>query len=140
MIGQHHVVSTSFSPSKDKKLILCQTIIFNILSPKILKARIPFTRSEHYSPRVEGSIPVRGNFIAARMIYLRKTLNGHHFYRSQLQRLCFYTCLSVLGGSASVHAGIPPSRIRHPPEQTPPRADTPRADTSGADTPGTDTP
>ena len=36
---------------------------------------------------------------------------------TKLRRLCFYTCLSVIlftGGSASVHAGIPP-RTRQPP-------------------------
>ena len=40
---------------------------------------------------------------------------------TKLRRLCFYRCLSVhgegvwsQGGSASVHAGIPP-RSRHPP-------------------------
>ena len=51
------------------------------------------------------------------------------FYVFTLRRLCFYTCLSVhrgVGGSASVHAGIPPPR-----EQTPPQADIP----PGADPP-----
>ena len=56
----------------------------------------------------------------------------HHFitaHKRSLQRLCFYSCLSVIlftGGSASVHAGIPPgtrhsppARSRHPQEQTP---------------------
>ena len=41
---------------------------------------------------------------------------------TKLRRLCFYRLLSVHrgGGSASVHAGIPPPKSRHPPEQTPP--------------------
>ena len=47
--------------------------------------------------------------------------------KRSLRRLCFYTCLSFCsqGGSASVHAGIPPPHLpppgtRHPPDQTPP--------------------
>ena len=69
---------------------------------------------------------------------------------TKLRRLCFYTCLVILfiGGSASVHAGIPspreqtPPRSRHPLEadlpQTrhPPRADTPGPGTPRPDTPG----
>ena len=50
--------------------------------------------------------------------------------KRSLRRLCFYTCLSFCsqggGGSASVHAWIPPPspRTRHtPPEQTPPPRD-----------------
>ena len=49
--------------------------------------------------------------------------------------VCHSFC-SQGGGSASVHAGIPP-----PPGSRPPRADTPPgADPPGADTPGADTP
>ena len=47
------------------------------------------------------------------------------YYFAKLRRLCFYTCLSVHwgGGSASVHAGIPP----------PPGANTPQQMATAAD-------
>ena len=42
---------------------------------------------------------------------------------TKLRRLCFYTCLST-GGSASVHAGIPPPQEQaHPLKADPPPAD-----------------
>ena len=49
---------------------------------------------------------------------------------TKLQRLSFYTCLSVIlftgGGLPQCMLGCHPPRTRHPPEQTlPPRADTP---------------
>ena len=57
----------------------------------------------------------------------------HHFitaHKRSLQRLCFYSCLSVIlftGGSASVHAGIPPGTRHCPPARSrpPPGADPP---------------
>ena len=59
-------------------------------------------------------------------------------------RFHFYTCLSFCSqwGSASVHAGIPPSWEQTPPDQTPPPQDqTPRDQTPpGADTPQDQTP
>ena len=62
--------------------------------------------------------------------------------KGSLRRLCFYTCLSFCsqGGSASVHAGIPPgTRHTPPPQRRPPRADTPQEQTPppGADPPPT---
>ena len=53
-------------------------------------------------------------------------------------RLCFHrrVWFCSQGGSASVHAGMPPPRSRHPLGQTPPGADTPWTRQSpGADTP-----
>ena len=46
---------------------------------------------------------------------------------TKLRRLCFYTCLSFCsqGGSASVHAGIPPPPSRHPLGADTPRSGTP---------------
>ena len=62
---------------------------------------------------------------------------------TKLRMLCFYTSLSVIlfmgGGSASVHAGIPPRDQAHPhwSRQQPPRPGTPgtRHPPLGADTP-----
>ena len=73
--------------------------------------------------------------------------NGHVMFllsATKLRRLCFYTCRSVIlftGGSASVHAGIQPTRpgtprpgtpseqtpptSRHPPDQAPQQEQTP---------------
>ena len=48
---------------------------------------------------------------------------------TNLRRLCFYTCLSVSGGSASVHARIPPPGAGTPSSRHPPGAGTPRAGT-----------
>ena len=62
-------------------------------------------------------------------------------YASYWNAFLFYTCLSSIlftGGSASVHAGIPPGeqtppQSRHPPQEqtppSPPRTDTPREQT-----------
>ena len=70
-----------------------------------------------------------------------KLVNAH---KHSLRRLCFYMCLSVIlftgGGSASVHAGMPPPGA-DPPEKNPPAADPPQqTPPPGADPPGVDTP
>ena len=89
--------------------------------------------TKNRSPRMNESFVVSN-------IFRKIIFTGHNKVVAKVMFLLVSVIL-LTGGSASVHAGIPPPRSRHPPGADPPGADTPlRADIPGADPPGADTP